>query len=209
MQQQINLLQPPLTRPRQVLSLAQLSRASAAVVVLLIAVSSLQWWQGRQLEQRQIAIQQKHESLKQSVTALQDKLAQRQPDAALQAELAQVDAELQRKQKVLTQIEGRHFGNNEGFAQVFVGLARQRLDGLWLTGLHIRRGGQSLDLHGAALDPALLPRYLQRLRQEPGLKGMAFERFLMHRPDEHSNHVEFDLRSTPASSAQDQEGDRG
>lgn len=204
MQQQINLLQPPLTRTRQALSVGQLGWAAAAVAVVLLALSSLQWWQGQRLEQEQLGLKQKHDSLNQSVTQLQNTLAERQADPALKRELARVDRELQHKQKVLIQIQGRHFGNTEGFAEVFVGLARQRLEGLWLTGLHIRGGGQALDLHGAALDPALLPRYLQRLREESSLRGMAFESFMMQRPEDNANHVEFNLRSTPASAVKTQ-----
>lgn len=202
MQQQINLLQPPLTQPRQVLSPRQLALGVLGLCLLLGLMSVLQWQDTRRLARQQIQLQQKHAALEQSVAELDKELAAREPDAALQKELARVDAELQRKQRVLARIQGRSFGNSAGFAPVFVGLARQRLDGLWLTGLHVSAGGQALDLQGSALDPALVPRYLQRLRAEPGLKGMEFETFLMQRPQGGRTHIDFDLRSKAGARAE-------
>jgi MSHA biogenesis protein MshI len=196
MQQQINLYQPPLKRAPQALTLKHVGLAAAAVALLLILISTGQYWHGRTVHARLAKLNKQQGALSQTVKQLQKTLAQRQPDPALQAQLARLDSQLQHKQRVLTQIKGRDFGNSEGFARVFVGLARQRLDGLWLTGLNISQGGQALDLRGSALDPQLLPRYLQRLGQEPGLQGINFETFLMQRPAQGGNHIDFDLKST-------------
>jgi hypothetical protein len=45
----------------------------------------------------------------------------------------------------------------------------------------------------------LVPRYLQRLAQEPSCQGIEFKTFLMQRADQ-STQIDFDLRSTPKES---------
>ena len=91
-------------------------------------------------------------------------------------------------------LSGRQFGNAKGFAEQFVGLSRQHVAGVWLTGLYIHAGGTKLNLNGSTYSPESVPKYLQNLSQEAGFRGLEFQTFLMERVDQ-SSLVNFSIRS--------------
>jgi len=83
--------------------------------------------------------------------------------------------------------------------------ARQSVSGLWLTGFEINGDGAQMSLQGATAGPQLLPAYIQRLSQEPVMKGKSFATLRMAQPKEVADksvvrsYVEFNLQSVPAS----------
>ena len=48
------------------------------------------------------------------------------------------------------------------------------MPGLWLTGVSVSGAGQDIGIKGRATDPASLPGYLNRLTQEPLMRGKSF-----------------------------------
>jgi hypothetical protein len=68
-------------------------------------------------------------------------------------------------------IERGELGDTRGYAEYFRALARQNVDGLWLTGVSIAGAGLDLGVRGRALDPALVPGFLGRLRNERIMQG--------------------------------------
>ena len=70
--------------------------------------------------------------------------------------------------------------NEGGFAARLEALARQSVDGLWLTGMVLRQ--DDVVLKGRALQPQLIPVYVQRLDREPSLQGRAFRALEVVRP---------------------------
>lgn len=197
--QQINLFQDVLRKPREFLPLPQLGKVMAGGVAVLLLLNLAQWWRDGYRADELVFLRAEQQQVQQQLQQLQQEiqsLAAQNDASALKTQLAARDAELQNKQQVLTLLSGKHFGNVDGFATQFTGLARQRLDGLWLTALHIHDGGNKLNLRGSTTAPELLPKYLQRLAVEPGFAGIEFKTFLMQRVKD-KPHVEFDLRATP------------
>jgi len=76
------------------------------------------------------------------------------------------------------------FSNTTGYSDYFVAFARQHVSGLWLTGFDITGAGEDMRLQGRTSDPALVPRYVQRLSAEQPLAGKEFQVFTMSRPSE-------------------------
>lgn len=194
--QQINLYQASLRRPRQVLSLAQVGLAAGVLLGVLLLGSGLQWWGMLHNQQLLQTVKTEQAELEAAITALTEQLASSSNDSELKKTLSKKETELQDKQFVLEALTGRHFGNNQGFAEQFTGLARQHLEGIWLTGLYIHAGGEKLNLQGSTYEPELVPLYLQRLAQEPSFTGIEFKTFLMQRAEK-SSQIDFDLRSSP------------
>jgi hypothetical protein len=97
--------------------------------------------------------------------------APRAKDGRLEAELAEAQAGHDALQRVADVIRRGDLGNTEGYAEYFRALARQSVDGLWLTGVTITGAGTEIGVRGRALDPALVPGYLARLRNERVLQG--------------------------------------
>jgi hypothetical protein len=197
--QQINLYQASLRAPRQTLSLNQLARAASILLAVLVVISAAQWWWLKRNEQQLASAKQEQTQLSQAIDRLSKQLAQSSNDSELKKTISAKENELQDKQYVLQALSGKHFGNTRGFADQFSGLARQHVKGVWLTGLYIHAGGEKLNLQGSTYEAQLVPRYLQRLAQEPSFQGIEFQTFLMQRETK-STQIDFDLRSTPKES---------
>ena len=97
--------------------------------------------------------------------------APRTKDASLEAELAEAQNERDALRRVADVIQRGDLGNTQGYAEYFRALARQGVDGLWLTGVSITGAGMDIGVRGRALDAALVPGYLARLRNERILQG--------------------------------------
>ncbi len=82
-----------------------------------------------------------------------------------------------------------------GFAPYLSGLANQSEGKLWLTQIHLAKGGKHLSLQGATDHPESVFQYLQRLRNEPVFRGQQFQVFRMARPSEDSKSMQFDIRA--------------
>jgi Tfp pilus assembly protein PilN len=193
--QQINLFQASLRTPRQWLSASQLTIAVSVLFGVLIAVSSVQWWWLNRSNSQLQAAKQSQLTLAQRVDQLSKQIALSSNDSDLKKSLSDKESELEDKQYVLQALTGKHFGNTSGFAEQFTGLARQHVNGVWLTGLYIHAGGEKLNLQGSAYEAELVPRLLQRLAQEPSFQGIEFKTMLMQRAEK-STQIDFDLRST-------------
>ena len=101
-------------------------------------------------------------------------------------------ADFKRKSEALAALSRSELGNTTGFSPQFIGLARQRLAGLWLT--HIALGGPGLELRGITLSEELLPRYLDMLGHEPVFQGTRFGEAHLTRSADPAG-LSFELRS--------------
>ncbi|WP_052063559.1 hypothetical protein [Nitrincola sp. A-D6] len=66
--------------------------------------------------------------------------------------------------------------------QFLRGLARQRPDGLWLTGIHLAGLGQDILLQGRVMNAELLPIYIDLLGIEPAFTGLVFHTLEINQP---------------------------
>jgi hypothetical protein len=97
--------------------------------------------------------------------------APRASDPGLTGQLSEADSQLAALQRVSDTIKRGDLGNTKGYAEYFRALARQRVEGLWLTGVSIGGAGQDIGVRGRAMDPAMVPGFLTRLRNEPVMQG--------------------------------------
>jgi MSHA biogenesis protein MshI len=95
----------------------------------------------------------------------------RPKDPKLDGELEEANVQLDALHRVADTIQRGELGNTRGYAEYFRALARQRVEGLWLTGVSIGGAGQDIGVRGRALDPALVPGFLGRLRNEQVMQG--------------------------------------
>lgn len=104
---------------------------------------------------------------------------------------------LEERQTVLSLVQGSALGDTNGFSRHLQSLARQQLDGLWLTHVTLSAMGDKTLLRGRAREPELVPAYVQRLAAEPPFAGQRFQRFQIDRP-EGEGVVEFSMTSEPS-----------
>jgi hypothetical protein len=171
MSQQINLFNPVFLQKKKVFTAAAMAAAlgvlalglTAMGVAARVRVASLQ------VQADQGAAQL--EKARKRLASVGAEFAPRKADPRLAEELAQAQDELLGLKEVAGVIERGELGDTRGYAEYFRALARQSVDGLWLTGVSIAGAGLDLGVRGRALDAALVPGYLGRLRNERVMQG--------------------------------------
>lgn len=201
MRQQINLFNPALAPTTQ--------RWPARVIVgvwTVCAAMAIVLYGGAAYVTAHAADEQTRQAktvatLQAEVTQLSQQVAARKPDATLVQRQERVQAQLAARRQALARIDQRAPESEQGVSDFFMALSRQVLQGVWLTGLTIERGGSQIELHGRATDAQLLPRYLSQLRNEEILRGHGFGSVSVQQPAATEQaatpaYVEFRMAST-------------
>jgi hypothetical protein len=83
-------------------------------------------------------------------------------------------------------------------------LARQQLDGLWVTGAIFTADTGRFELTGSALRAALVPIYLERLAGEAALAGIPLESLEIRQPKQPvRGEIEFTVSSATQPASKD------
>jgi len=199
--QQVNLYQDELKIQKLNYSSLMLAQLSLVLIVVLSGVTGFSYFK---LQQHQVSLVDKQQKQKMAMAELQKiqaELSLRKKDANLAKRINERTNELANKQKVINILSRDEFGNTNGFIEHVTGLARQRIEGLWLTQIRISDGGTDVALHGTTTKPDLLPKYLQRLSSEKIFTGTEFQSLLMARQEKKKNWLNFSLQNKKADEA--------
>lgn len=206
MSQQLNLFNPAFEQKKQLFGAVAMAQALA---LLVVGCGLLAFYGDRHVQ-----------SLRNEVAAGELRLAQarerlaqverdfppKKKSAALEAELAQAQTQLDALRRVGDVIERGELGNSEGYSRYFVALARRRTEGVWVTGMTVSGTG-AIGVRGRATDAALLSPFLAQLQREPVMQGKTFGSVQIRRPEDKKDgaaapaaagYVEFGLSSEPA-----------
>ena len=184
MRQQINLYQPVLSTQSTPLS------ASTATLLLgtVCAALSLWWLYGERqvtnLEKEVRSAQAQQQQQAALVRVLGAAQANRANPVDLQARARQLGMQLTERQRILALLRSGELGTTDGFADRLAALARQRIEGVWLDHIVLSGASGVSSLAGRALDPNLVPRYLQALAAEQHLRGTRFDEFHIGPPSD-------------------------
>jgi len=172
--QQINLFNPAFEHTRKTFAAAPMA---AALGVLLAGVIGFGVYAGARVD----AMQRDADGATRLLAKKQARLAEvanefapRQKNAALEADLAEAEAQRATLQRISGVLQRGELGDTRGYTEYFKALARQNVEGVWLTAVSVGAAGTEVGVRGRALDPSLLPGYLGRLTREPALQGKAF-----------------------------------
>lgn len=180
MSQNINLYDPAFRVHRNWLSANLAAAALVAAAVVVAAGAAVLRSQVEGLEQ-QVLIGD--EQLKSQQAALQDlakQVASARPDPRMLADLSATQASLEQRRAVLQLLNAGGLGDESGYSATLQAVARQSLTGLWLVGLTLNH--RDVAMRGRALNPELVPAFLQRLNRESALQGRSFRSLEMQRP---------------------------
>lgn len=174
MSQQINLFNPIFLQQKKIFSTRTMVQALGVLVVGVVAmafygnarVASLQ----KQADTGAAQLQARQARL----AAVNAEFPPRQKDPQLASAVAEAERQLGALREVSGVLQGGGLGNTRGYAEYFRALARQHVEGLWLTGLTITGAGNEIGVRGRALDPESVPGFLTRLTREPVMQGKGF-----------------------------------
>jgi hypothetical protein len=103
---------------------------------------------------------------------------------------------LAERQAVLNLIQGSTLGDTRGFSRHMRSLARQDIDGLWLTHSVLSALGDKTRLEGKAIRAELIPLYVQGLTSEAPFAEQRFQRFQIDNPvDDEETALRFSMDS--------------
>jgi hypothetical protein len=201
MSQQVNLYQPILRSQTKVFSALTILQFCGLLLLGLSLIYGYARWQDAKLGRDVISLQAQQDALLKRIEDFNTRYPLKQKNPDLERQLAGLTADRSGKVRALDVLSGGVFGNTQGFSGYLEGLARQHVEGVWLTGVTISDGGEQLGLTGSTLDAQLVPRYLQQLSAEQVYKGREFKTFQMLR-GEAPPHIDFTLHTAAASAAQ-------
>jgi len=163
---------------------------------VIVGLSAFSGFKSYQTQQQELVLQEvKNTQSKLSAEKTKIEASRKQEDTVLAKKIIRKKQELSNKQKVLSILNQDEFGNADGFSGLVGGLARQRLEGLWLTGLRFSSGGKDIFLKGITNKASLLPKYLQRLSAEKSFAGMTFKNLQMNRNKDNKQWLNFSLKN--------------
>ena len=174
MSQQINLFNPAFKKQSKSFSLLTMLQALGVLTLGSLLLYGYEGYQGRQLDghfdenARRLGAEQKR------LDRLRAEFLPQQFGPALQNEVQQLEKRLGEQAGIIETLRLGGVGNVVGYSEYMRAFSRQVLQGLWLTGFHLSDGAVQISLTGAALDPGLLPAYIQRLAQEQVMRGKTF-----------------------------------
>lgn len=193
MNQQINLYQPMFRRQQKVFSAVAMVQILGVLVLVLALFYGYSRWSLQPFEQELAKVETGQRRLQSELDRLQASISAKTKSQLLEDEVQRLSRELEQKQRVARMISSGQFGNREGFVQLLEGLARQHINGLWLTRVALANGGKQLTLSGKANSSELVPLYIQRLSNESVFSGVSFNVLDIRRSDDEPGIVEFNL----------------
>jgi len=195
--QQVNLYQPMFRKQRRIFAATAMLQIVILVVIGLAGIQAYGAWNVHQLATAVSALQRDRDQASTRLVTLQ-RIPRRQPSKVLAGEVARLLAALQGRRQLIQRLSAK-VGGGAGMSVYLAGLARQHLDGLWLTAVRVARGGEELQIRGSALDPELVPRLVQRLSGEVEFQGRKFRTLTIERPESDPTRVDFLLQTSVAA----------
>lgn len=174
MRQQINLYNPAFEEKKKLFGAFALTQALVLLVAGVLALTVYAQRSVAELEKQADAGAARGAKKKAQLAMVAVEFAPRSNSPELASQVADAEAQLASLKRITDVIDRGELGNANGYSEYFKALARQHVDGLWLTGLAITGAGCDIGVRGKATDPALLPGFLSRLTREKIMQGKAF-----------------------------------
>ena len=170
MAQQINLINPAFRSRKQPLAALAMVQALAAVFVGGLALYGYAIYQAAMLKPAAAETDRQLVERRSQLAELTRTLSPQGGSKLLEEEIARVESRVASRRGVLGDLTAG-VSAVDGFAQYLSGLARQRVEGVWLTKVAIRASSGEVALEGRALNAERVPAYLGQLRRETVFAG--------------------------------------
>ena len=194
--QQVNLYTQELKPQKVILPLSHMALGLSALLVLLVVVFFVFRAKVVALEARVPAKQQTIEQLQQQVSMKEGMLSGMQQDESLVSNNEALKKQVSARRQLMSMLDSVVTADGYPFSSLMTGLARQRVDHLWLTRIQFANGGATVGLQGKALQADAVPHYLQMLRGETLLLGRSFDLFQLSTDEEQDEILHFTLSSS-------------
>lgn len=181
MSQQINLYNPILLKQKKIFSSATMAQSLGILLLGLLAFYGYARYQIASLQSETERSAKRLENAQARVSRLAQQFSPRLKDAELEARIKHAEAELKTLAQAQQALQQSGLLDSNGFSPYFKALARQIVDGLWLTQFSVASG--EMRISGRTLKPELVPDYIRRLGTEQAMHGRRFSMLEMRQPE--------------------------
>jgi hypothetical protein len=179
MSQQINLFSPLFRKQKKLFTAVAMAQAVGFMIVALALFYGYARFQVGHLE-RQLAVSDGQlKGALDKIKVLPGANSGSEEEKKLDLQIAELDAKLVAIEQLIAQS-----GDSErarSYVEPLRALARQRLEGIWLTSISVTGDSGELSLSGRALHAALVPQYIEHLRGDEALGGRRFSTLAIER----------------------------
>jgi hypothetical protein len=196
MSQQINLFDARFRKQKQHVSARTLVVTAAVLLGASFLLQELYAYQNRSLQATLAQADKRATELRDQTVRFAREFTSQGRSAALTDEIARVEEQLRVRRALLATMQSGAGGGVQGFSPYLTALARQTMDGVWLTGVDIGGASGEVVLKGRVVDSTLVPAYIRRLREQPPFAGGTVNELrVAARADaeKKARHVEFSL----------------
>ncbi|GAB4175951.1 MAG: hypothetical protein OHK0026_11590 [Rhodocyclaceae bacterium] len=198
MSRQINLYNRALRAKREFITGYTLILGLAVIVLGLALTYGYYQFRLGQMAREAARVEQDLKQQRDELARLSEEAARVRRSPKIAAELAALEARLKAHEEVARALDAGVLGSASGFSELLRALARQSLDGLWLTGLSIGAAGTQLTIEGRTLDPELVAEYIRRLGAEASMRGRGFDALHIAPPEPAAQRTAQPADETPA-----------
>ncbi len=172
--QNVNLFQPQFHPKKEPLPFSQWLFVLLFVIATFGGLSWLKLTQIEKIEQQVLSLDDQHQTLMTQLSNVAMSNNASKKKAVKESEIADKEKDLKARRELVSTLSGGKYGSTDGFSDYLSALARQRVEGTWITGLSVQKGGDQLAIAGSSLKPELAPIYLQNLSNEKAFSGKTF-----------------------------------
>lgn len=171
MAQQINLYSPALLGEKKHFSAATMSQALALLLAAGLAFYVYVYYKTSAFERIAAESARQLKGQSEQLALLMKDFSPQGKSRLLEEEVARSSARLKQLEHLASALQTGGLGNSTGFSRYLAALARQPVNGVWLTDVSIGGDEAQLAMTGRALHADLVPAYVRALSREQVMQG--------------------------------------
>jgi hypothetical protein len=200
MSQQINLFNPVFLKQKKHFSAVTMLQAFVLIILGSTLFYGYAVYQVKLLAKQTDEMNARYLKEQNRFARAANEFSPQRAQKILDDELKLVEMQASEQGAVIATLKSGAIGNTQGYSEFMNAFARQSIRGLWLTGFSIKGDGSQMNLQGGAVNPKLLPEYIQRMNREAVMRGKSFAALQMKQPapvngQPTAAYVEFSLSS--------------
>lgn len=207
MSQQINLFNPVFLKQKKYFSVVTMLQAFGLIVLGSALFYGYAAYQVKQLTAQSDDTAKRYAADQERLARQVGEFSPQKISQLLEDELRSLEAKAAAQQALIETLKAGVIGNANGYSEYMRAFARQSAHGLWLTAFSITGDAAQMSLSGAALNPDMVPAYVQRLNREKVMRGKTFAALQMRQSEVSADkpaarrYIEFTLHSVESGGA--------
>lgn len=193
MDQQINLYQDVLIEKPAPFQLQAALIALFLVVVSLSGGGGYSYWQTSRIAGELAAEQQLKQDKQAYVAELELKFPERKPNPLLIEKITRLEKQVAGKKDAVAYFANQQVLGNDVILHSLQGLAKARVEGLWLNKVSLADEGRQVTLSGSATSELAVPQFIETVGQAYVFGGAVFDSIVINRSEDAEGLVNFSL----------------